>query len=62
MLRSRKVNVSVLAGEFHTREKGPARKVMLNGPWGLFLGEHSSVLYIADIFNHRIRALRLEGS
>jgi sugar lactone lactonase YvrE len=45
-----------------TREKGPARKVMLNGPWGLFLGEHSSVLYIADIFNHRIRALRLEGS
>src|ERR671921_2463189 len=45
-----------------TREKGPARKVMLNQPWGLYLGENSSVLYIADIFNHRIRTLRLEGS
>ena len=45
-----------------TREKGPARKVMLNQPWGLYLGENTSVLYIADIFNHRIRALRLEGS
>jgi sugar lactone lactonase YvrE len=44
------------------REKGPATKVSLNQPWGLFLGENASVLYIADIFNHRIRALRLEGS
>jgi len=41
-----------------TREKGPATKVALDQPWGLFLGENSSVLYIADIFNHRIRALR----
>jgi sugar lactone lactonase YvrE len=41
-----------------THEKGPATKVALDQPWGLFLGENSSVLYIADIFNHRIRALR----
>jgi len=44
------------------REKGLAAEVMLDGPWGLFLDENSSVLYIADIFNHRIRAVRLEGS
>jgi hypothetical protein len=42
-----------------THEKGPATKVALDQPWGLFLGENSSVLYIPDIFNHRIRALRL---
>jgi trimeric autotransporter adhesin len=61
----RKGKITTVAGTgtdelVSTREKGPARKVMLNGPWGLFLGEHSRVLYIADIFNHRIRALRLE--
>lgn len=44
------------------REKGPATKVMLNEPVGLFLDWDSGVLYIADKFNARIRALRLEGS
>jgi sugar lactone lactonase YvrE len=44
------------------REKGPARKVMLNQPWGLFLDDDSGDLYIADSFNSRIRALRLDGS
>jgi serine/threonine protein kinase, bacterial len=41
-------------------EKGPAAEVTLSGPRGLFLEEDSDVLYIADIFNHRIRAVRLE--
>ena len=44
------------------REKGPARKVSLDQPWGLFFDDHSGDLYIADAFNSRIRALRLEGS
>jgi hypothetical protein len=44
------------------REKGPATKVSLDQPWGLFFDEDSGVLYIADAFNSRIRALRLEGS
>src|SRR5215207_2064444 len=44
------------------REKGPATKVWLNQPWGLLLDEDSGVLYIADTFNARIRAVRLEGS
>jgi hypothetical protein len=44
------------------REKGPATKVMLNQPWGVFLDDNSGVLYIADSFNSRIRAVRLEGS
>jgi hypothetical protein len=35
---------------------------MLDQPWGLFLDDDSGVLYIADTFNSRIRALRLEGS
>jgi sugar lactone lactonase YvrE len=43
-------------------EKGPATKVMLNQPWGLFLDDDSGDLYIADSFNSRIRALRLDGS
>jgi sugar lactone lactonase YvrE len=44
------------------REKGPATKVMLNQPWGVFLDDDSGDLYIADAFNSRIRAVRLEGS
>jgi sugar lactone lactonase YvrE len=44
------------------REKGPATKVMLNDPVGLFVDRDSGVLYIADTFNFRIRALGLEGS
>jgi len=44
------------------REKGLARKVMLNQPWGLFFDDDSGDLYIADAFNSRIRALRLDGS
>ena len=44
------------------REKGTSTEVMLNQPWGLLLDEDSGVLYIADTFNSRIRALRLEGS
>jgi len=44
------------------REKGLATKVMLNQPWGLFLDDDSGDLYIADSFNSRIRALRLDGS
>jgi ribosomal protein S11 len=42
------------------REEGPATKVMLNDPLGLFFDDASGVLYIADSFNARIRALRLE--
>jgi hypothetical protein len=44
------------------REKGPATKVAIDQPWGLFFDEDSGLLYIADSFNSRIRALRLEGS
>jgi sugar lactone lactonase YvrE len=44
------------------REEGPATKVMLNQPWGLFFDDDSGVLYIADAFNSRIRAIRLESS
>ena len=44
------------------REKGPATKVMLNQPWSLFFDDDSSVLYIADAFNSRIRAVRLDGT
>jgi sugar lactone lactonase YvrE len=44
------------------REKGPATKVSLDQPWGLFFDDDSGVLYIADAFNSRIRALHLEGS
>jgi sugar lactone lactonase YvrE len=44
------------------REEGPATKVMLRDPIGLFFDDGSGVLYIADTLNGRIRALRLEGS
>jgi sugar lactone lactonase YvrE len=40
------------------REEGPATKVMLNDPIGLFFDDDSGVLYIADPFNARIRAVR----
>ena len=67
--RVRKVNrngkITTVAGTGEmgfNREKGPARKVMLNQPWGLFLDDDAGDLYIADAFNSRIRALRLEGS
>ena len=43
------------------REEGPATKVMLHDPIGLFFEDDSGVLYIADTLNGRIRALRLEG-
>jgi sugar lactone lactonase YvrE len=43
------------------REEGPATKVMLHDPIGLFVDDDSGVLYIADTLNARIRALRLEG-
>jgi sugar lactone lactonase YvrE len=43
------------------REEGPATKVMLHDPIGLFVDDDSGVLYIADTLNGRIRALRLEG-
>ena len=45
------------------REKGPATEVSLNEPWGgPFVDGDSGVLYIADTFNARIRAVRLDGS
>jgi sugar lactone lactonase YvrE len=44
------------------REKGPATKVMLNQPWDVYFDEDSGVLYIADAFNSRIRAVRLGGT
>jgi sugar lactone lactonase YvrE len=44
------------------REEGPATKVTLHDPIGLFVDDDSGVLYIADTLNGRIRALRLEGS
>ena len=44
------------------REEGPATKVMLHDPIGLFVDDDSGVLYVADTLNARIRALRLEGS
>jgi serine/threonine protein kinase, bacterial len=44
------------------REKGPARKVMLNQPWDVYFDDDSGVLYIADAFNSRIRAVRLGGT
>jgi sugar lactone lactonase YvrE len=44
------------------REKGPATKVWLNQPWGLFFDDDSGVLYIPDTFNDRVRAVRFEDS
>ena len=44
------------------REKGPATKVWLNQPWEVYFDDYSGVLYIADTFNARIRAVLLEGS
>jgi sugar lactone lactonase YvrE len=43
------------------REEGPATKVMLHDPIGLFFDDDTGVLYVADTLNARIRALRLEG-
>jgi NHL repeat len=48
--------------EGFNREKGPATKVWLNEPVGLFFDDHAGVLYIGDTFNARIRAVYLEGS
>jgi sugar lactone lactonase YvrE len=42
-------------------DRGPATKVKLNQPWGLLLGE-PGLLYIADAFNARVRAVRYEDS
>jgi hypothetical protein len=44
------------------REKGPATKVWLNEPVGLFFDDDARVLYIGDTFNARIRAVYLEGA
>jgi sugar lactone lactonase YvrE len=44
------------------REKGPARKVMLNQPWDVYFDDDSGDLYIADSFNSRIRAVSLGGT
>jgi sugar lactone lactonase YvrE len=43
------------------RKEGPATKVMLSDPIGLFFDDDSGVLYIADALNARIRAVRFEG-
>ncbi len=56
--------ITTVAGTGKTgfnREKGPATKVMLHEPVGLFVDQDAGILYIADTFNSRIRALRLEG-
>jgi sugar lactone lactonase YvrE len=56
--------ITTFAGTGETgfnREKGPATKVMLNELWGLFVDDDSDVLYIADLFNARIRSVHLEG-
>jgi hypothetical protein len=59
--RSGKITTVAGTGEMmFNREKGPATKVALDQPWGLFFDEDSGELYIADAFNSRIRALRLE--
>jgi sugar lactone lactonase YvrE len=60
-----KGTITTLAGTGEAgfnREEGPATKVMLHDPIGLFFEDDSGVLYIADTLNARIRALRLEGS
>src|SRR5215211_5726644 len=44
------------------REEGPATKVWLHDPIGLFVDDDSDILYIADTLNARIRTLPLEGS
>ena len=44
------------------REKGSARKVMLNQPWDVYFDDESGDLYIADAFNSRIRAVHLGGT
>src|SRR5215216_4951934 len=44
------------------REKGSARKVMLNQPWDVYFDDESGDLYIADAFNSRIRAVSLGGT
>ena len=44
-----------------TADQGPAEKTMLDDPAGLALGP-PGVLYIADLFNARIRALRYAAS
>ncbi len=57
--------ITTFAGTGETgfnREKGPATKVMLNELWGLVVDEDLGFLYIADLFNARIRAVRLEDS
>src|SRR5829696_1986379 len=44
------------------RERGPATKVWLNQPWDVYFDEDSGVLYIADAFNSRIRAVSWGGT
>ena len=62
----REGTITTIAGTgkegYPLREKGPATEVGLNQPWDLYLDDDSGVLYIADTFNGRIRALRLESS
>lgn len=57
--------ITTFAGTGETgfnREKGPATKVMLNELWGLLVDDDLDVLYTADLFNARIRAVPLEDS
>jgi len=54
--------VAGTGGMGFNREKGPATKVWLNQPWDVYFDEDSGVLYIADAFNSRIRAVRLGGT
>ena len=59
--RSIRTALTTVAGkvgwEGFNREKGPATKVWLNEPVGLFFDDHAGVLYIGDTFNARIRAV-----
>ena len=54
--------VAGTGGMGFNREKGPARKVMLNQPWDVNFDEDSGDLYIADAFNSRIRAVSWGGT
>ena len=66
--RIRKVDphgtITTIAGtgaKGHSGERGPATTLNLNDPNGLALGE-TGLLYIADLFNARIRAVRYRGA
>jgi sugar lactone lactonase YvrE len=62
----KKGTITTIAGKVGVqgvnREKGPATKVWLSEPIGLFFDDDAGVLYIGDTFNARIRAVYLESS